>query len=317
MLTKRFSPAPRHKDYIRASALVTILTGALSFTLTRPSAAQAQLNLPQAQAPQNSAAAPPAPKYEFEVISIKPTQTSGTSFVAGFTADRYRANHDTIMQVIVQAFGVSVFSITGAPAWLSGDTYDIEAKMDDATAEAMKAMTPDQRKAAQRQMLQAMLADRLALKTHSQTMDGSVYFLTTGKGGAKLPAADPGKALQLMGPDGGTVSGVIALGRGSEGGRRYNATSVNMAYFVRVLTNELRRPVIDETGLTGAYDFTLEFAPEQARLAASDDPGALPSEPGAVSIFTAIQQQLGLKLEAGRGPVQTFVIDHVERPSGN
>ena len=270
---------------------------------------------PQAQ--NTTVAAPPAPKYEFEVISIKPTQTRGTSFVSGFTADGYRANHDTIMQVIVQAFGVSVYSITGAPLWLSEDSYDIEAKMDEATAEAMKAMSPNQRKAAQRQMLQAMLADRLALKTHSETMDGSVYFLTTGKGGAKLQAADPGKALQLMGPDGGSVSGVIVLGRGSEGGRRYNATSVNMAYFVRALTNELRKPVIDKTGLTGAYDFTLEFAPEQAPRAASDDPGAPPSEPGAASIFTAIQQQLGLKLEAGRGPVQIFVIDHIERPSGN
>lgn len=317
MLIKRFPPARRHKDYIRASALVTILAGALSFTLTRPTAAQAQLNLPQAQAPQNSAAAPPAPKYEFEVISIKPTQTRGTSFVSGFTADGYRANHDTILQVIVQAFGVPVYSITGAPRWFYEDSYDIEAKMDEATAEAMKAMSPDQRKAAQRQMLQAMLADRLALKTHSETTDGSVYFLTTGKGGAKLQTADPAKALQLMGPDGGGVSGVIARGRGSEGGRRYNATSVNMAYFVKFLTIELRKPVIDKTGSTGAYDFTLEFAPEQSPRAAIDDPGALPPEPGAASIFTAIQQQLGLKLEAGRGPVQTFVIDHVERPSGN
>jgi len=317
MLTKRFPPAPHHKLYIRASALVTILAGALSFTLTRPTAARAQLNVPQAKTPQNPAAAPPAPKYEFEVISIKPTQSRGSSFMSGFTADGYRANHDSIMLVIVQAFGVSGYSITGAPPWFSEDSYDIEAKMDEATAEAMKAMSPDQRKAAQQQMLQAMLADRLALKTHSETMDGSVYFLTTGKGGAKLRAADPGKAFQLMGPDGGGVSGVITRGRGSEGGRRLNATSVNMAYFVRVLTNELRKPVIDKTGLTGAYDFSLEFAPDQAPRAASDDPGAPPSEPGAASIFTAIQQQLGLKLEAGRGPVQTFVIDRIARPSGN
>jgi uncharacterized protein (TIGR03435 family) len=317
MLTKRFPPGPRHKDYIRVSAFVTILAGALSFTVTRPTAAQAQPNLPQAQAPQNSAAAPPAPKYEFEVISIKPTQTRGTSFVSGFTADGYRANHDTIMRIIVQAFGVPVYSITGVPPWLSEGFYDVEAKMDEATAEAMKAMSPDQRKDAQQQMLQAMLADRLALKTHSETMDGSVYFLTTVNRGAKLQAADLGKAVQLAGPDGGNVSGVIAVGRGSEGGRRFNATSVNMAYFVRVLTNELRKPVIDNTGLAGAYDFTLEFAPEHAPPAVSNDPGAPPSEPGAASIFTAIQQQLGLKLEAGRGPVQIFVIDHIERPSGN
>jgi uncharacterized protein (TIGR03435 family) len=317
MLTKRLPPAPRHKDYIRASALAAILAGALSFTLTRPIAAHAQLNLPLAHAPQNSAAAPTAPKYQFEVISIKPTQTRGSSFVSGFTADGYRASHDTIMLVIVQAFGVSAFSITGAPPWLSDESYDIEAKMDEATAEAMKAMSPDQRKAAQRQMLQAMLADRFALKTHSETVDGSVYALTTGKDGAKLQAADPGKAFQLMGPDGGSVSGVITRGRGSEGGRRLNATSVNMAYFVKALTVELRKPVIDKTGLTGTYDFTLEFAPEQAPRAESDDSGAPPSEPGAASIFTALQQQLGLKLEAGRGPVQKFVIDHIERPSGN
>jgi len=317
MLTKRFPPAPHHKLYIRASALVTILAGALSFTLTRPTAARAQLNVPQAKAPQNSAVAPPAQKYEFEVISIKPAQTRGSSFVSGFTADGYRANHDTILQVIVQAFGVSGYSITGAPPWFSEDSYDIEAKMDEATAEAMKVMSPDERKAVQRQMLQAMLADRLALKTHSETTEGAVYFLTTGKSGAKLQAANPDKAFQLIGPDGGSVSGVITRGRGSEGARRLNATSVNMAYFVKVLTIELRKPVIDKTGLTGTYDFTLEFAPEQAPRAASDDPVALPPEPGAASIFTAIQQQLGLKLEAGHGPVQTFVIDHIERPSGN
>jgi len=305
-------PIRRYRKVVLSTAGIVAVAIASACGLLGSTPTQAPL-----QAQNTTAAGPQAPKYSFEVISIKPTQTRGSSFVSGFTADGYRANHDTIMQVIVQAFGVSAYSVTGAPPWLSEDTYDIEAKMDEATAEAMKAMSPDQRKAAQRQMLQAMLADRLALKTHSETMDGSVYFLTTGKGGAKLQTADPGKALQLMGPDGGGVSGVIARGRGSEGGRRYNATSVNMAYFVKFLTIELRKPVIDKTGLTGTYDFALEFAPDQAPRAANDDPSAPPSDLGAASIFTAIQQQLGLKLEAGRGPVQTFVIDHVERPSGN
>ncbi len=168
-------------------------------------------------------------------------------------------------------------------------------------------------------MLQALLADRFGLKVRVETQDGPVYFLSIGKNGSKLPPAKPAAALQMVGPDGGGVTGVIELERRTVDGTRVKATSVNIPYLTRYLSQLLRRPVLDKTGLTGIYDFTLDFIPDAGASPVSSptDDNTLPPDPGGTSIFTAIQQQLGLKLEPGRGPVETLVIDHVERPSGN
>jgi uncharacterized protein (TIGR03435 family) len=260
-----------------------------------------------------------APTYEFEAASIKPTKLRGGSFVAGFTADGYRAAYENLLTMIVQAYGVRQYQISGGPTWLTTDFYDVEAKMEPTVADALKTLGPDQLKLARQHMLQALLADRFGLKVRSETKDGPVYFLVVGKNGPKLPDAKPAAALQLAGPDGGGITGVIRLDGRSGDATKVVATSVNIPYLTRYLSALLRRPVVDKTGLTGIYDFTLDFVPDVGAtpVPSSTDDNTLPADPGGASIFTAIQQQLGLKLDPGRGPVETLVIDHVERPSGN
>jgi uncharacterized protein (TIGR03435 family) len=259
------------------------------------------------------------PTYEFEAASIKPTKLAGGIFMPGFTTDGYRAAHETLQTMIVQAYGVRPYQISGGPTWLTTDFYDVEAKMEPSLADALKTLGPDQLKLARQHMLQSLLADRFGLKVRSETKDGPVYFLVIGKNGPKLPDAKPAAALQLTGPDSGGITGVIRLDGRSGDATTVVATSVNMPYLTRYLSQILRRPVLDKTGLTGAYDFTLEFVPDtaQAPVSRTSDDNTLPTDPGGASIFTAVQQQLGLKLDPGRGPVETLVIDHVERPSGN
>ena len=275
--------------------------------------AQSRAQSQPQSAPTNS------PTYEFEAASIKPTMLSGGTFAPGFTTDGYRAAHVTLQTMIVQAYGVRQYQISGGPSWLISDYFDVEAKLDSSVADALKTLGPDQLKLARQRMLQALLADRFALKVRNVTKEGSVYLLVVGKNGSKMQDAKPSAAHQLAGPDSGGITGVIALDRGSGGGTKAMATSVNIPYLARYLSQVLRRPVLDKTGLTGIYDFTLDFVPDVGATPVStgSDDNTLPADPDGAPIFTAIQQQLGLKLDPGKGPVETLVIDHVERPSGN
>lgn len=302
----RFAIAPH-----LLTALALLAVPAIALTVRQIHAQQVNAR------PQNAPTT--APTYEFEAASIKPTKSRGASFVTGFTTDGYRAAYETLLTMIVQAYGVSPYQISGGPSWLTTDFYDVEAKMDPSVADALKTLGPDQLKLARQHMLQALLADRFGLKVRNEIKDGPVYFLVIGKNGSKMQDAKPDAALQLTGPDGGGITGVIRKGLGSGGGTKAIATSVNIPYLTRYFSQLLRRPVLDKTGLTGIYDFTLDFVPDAGASPVSSptDDNTLPPDPGGTSIFTAIQQQLGLKLEPGRGPVETLVIDHVERPSGN
>jgi uncharacterized protein (TIGR03435 family) len=259
------------------------------------------------------------PAYEFEAASIKLNKSGTTGFVAGFTADGYRAKSETLIVLLIQAYGVRPYQISGTSAWANSDHYDVEAKMEASVADALNKLTPDQLKLARQKMLQALVADRFSLKVRRETKEGPVYFLVIGKNGPKLQDSKPADDdHQLLGPDGGGIHGFMTINRGTGGDTKRTASEVSMPYLATVLSQELRRPVLDKTGLTGTYDFTLEWMPDRATAPGdiSNDENALPGDPGA-SIFTAIQQQLGLKLEPGSGPVETLVIDHVERPSAN
>jgi uncharacterized protein (TIGR03435 family) len=265
---------------------------------------------------QATAAAPP--KYEFEAASIKPVVDCSGDFLPGFTVDGYRGECVSVRQMIREAYGVKDYGLLGGPGSLNTQLYDVEAKMDASVVDALAKLTPDQLKLARQQMLQALLAERLNLKVHRETKEEPVYFLSVGKSGPKLRDAEAGDTHTFPGADGSAVRGQIQLGSGSGGGRKTGAHSVSMSLFGEYLSFVLARPVVDRTGLTGVYDFTLEWMPDVAQAPAPGAVGAdnLPGIPGA-SIFTAIQEQLGLKLESGKSPVEIIVIDHVERPSGN
>jgi uncharacterized protein (TIGR03435 family) len=210
--------------------------------------------------------------------------------------------------------------IEGGPAWKDSDRYRINAKAEgNASPEMMQGP-----------MFQALLEDRFKLKIHRETRAASVYALTVAKGGFKLRRVDAGSCTPMdysqpaapRQPDEKPVCGVGGFGR--RGSLAFaDIPAVSLDEFAKRLGGRLDRPVIDRTGITGLFDFHLEFAPDEATpglrgpLPDGGDPNRPSDQTGGQSIFTALQQQLGLKLEAAKGPVEFLVIDHVERPTEN
>jgi uncharacterized protein (TIGR03435 family) len=257
---------------------------------------------------QNTAA--PSPRYEYEAATIKPSKGPGPDKKIGMWAapDGFSAWFITPQQIISIAYGVESLQFSGGPSWLPSERFDIQAKMDAATTEALAKLSQAQRVLAQQQMLQALLADRFQLTVHRETKEGTIYTLVIAKGGPKLQEAKPGDP----GADNMT----------SKSGGDLTAQAVPIARLVRSLTQMLGHPVLDKTDLKGVYDFKLQFTPDDrlqppngaAPNARLPEP---PADSNAPSLFDALQEQLGLKLDSGKGPVEVIVIDHVERPSGN
>jgi uncharacterized protein (TIGR03435 family) len=198
------------------------------------------------------------------------------------------------------------------PDWLTSKKFDIDAKVGDAEADAIKRLSPDQRLDQYRLMVQSLLADRFNLKLSTAEKELPVYVLVAAKGGPKL--------IQASAP-----SGAPALYGGSRGD--LNARTVTMKFFADFFLSGREdlggRVVIDATGLQGSYDFTLKWSPSYASPtlpgAASQDGGAssATADSSGPSFFTALQEQLGLKLEPRKAPVEVLVIDHIEQPSPN
>ena len=210
----------------------------------------------------------------------------------------YLAQNVTVKMMISVMYKVPMRQIKGGPDWLDSEHYDVEAKTD-------RAYRRDDLQI----RFQNLLADRCNLKFHKETKEGNVYVLTLDQQGTDQPALK-------MKPNESPEDFNIPVTYGDNGlviGKR-----VPMKYLSWWLGQALQRderPVIDRTGLSGNYDFTLSFAP----LLPPDFP--VEKLPPAVrdrpSIFDAVKQQLGLKLQAQRGPVESYVIDHVDRPSDN
>jgi uncharacterized protein (TIGR03435 family) len=269
---------------------------------------------PAATAPTN--ATPAAAPLAFDAISIHPTKpgmttttSNGITITRSFsraTPDGYSVGNGTLKLLIMEAYRVKWDSIVGGPDWIGTTGYDIDAKV----TPAADAPPPKLTGAQARQMIQSLLADRFKLVVHDETKDAPIYELQIAKSGSKLPESTPGDgfAKGIKGPDGNPVpSGYpMLLGRG-----RLFGQAVSIDSLIDYLKQELERPVVDKTGLTGKYDLSLEWTPDS--MTASDSPTGA-SGP---SLFTAVQEQLGLKLISTHGPVKTLVIDHIEPPSPN
>jgi uncharacterized protein (TIGR03435 family) len=217
----------------------------------------------------------------------------------------------TLRILLTLAFDVRDFQISGGPGWIGSERYDINAKAErsassESVPEDPRKMTDDQRKTNQEQMrqrLQALLAERFQLAIHRETKEAPVYALVVGKNGPKLQESKEGGPRLMMGR--GQLNGQGAL----------------MEMVATVLSNQLGRPVLDKTGLKGKYDFKLEFTPDPGQAAGPfGGPGPdapPPPDPNGPSIFAAIQEQLGLRLDSQKGPAEMIVIDRVERASAN
>lgn len=218
-----------------------------------------------------------------------------------FTEDGFTADAAPLEYLIRNAYNITRDdSVRGLPSWGASDYYVVSAKVGDPDVAEWKTYKAAQR----RRVLQQFLADRFHLALHSETVERPIYSLIVAKDGLKMQQVTPpqGEARGFMemkdvGVDVGhhvTIAGLVDL--------------LSRSYF------GLDRQVYDNTGLTGNYDFTLTFEPLRP-VSASAGAAAEPS--GRPSIFTALQEQLGLKLEPTKGPVETLVIDHVERPTEN
>ena len=258
----------------------------------------------------------------FEVVSIKPV-AEGTADIQGLgnvrilPGGRLNAEAALLRYFIQNAYGVKPFQLGGGPGWIESAHYNI-----DATAGGNPSGSE------MRLMMQALLADRFQLKVHRETRELPVYELTVAKGGSKLQPPKPGSCLSpeanappVPGP--ATPCGrVVMMISGS--GARMQGGQVSMAELVRVLSNVLARTVVDQTGYTGEFDVHLEFSPDESlgglpTPKGPDDPRVptIPADPNHPTIFAAMQEQLGIKVQSAKGPVEVIVIDHVERPSGN
>ena len=259
--------------------------------------------------------AQPAP-LSFEVASIKTSapDTRGM-FIQFQPGGGLRVTNLTLKQVLAYGYDVRDFQISGGPAWINSDRYDIQARPEHtATAAApddFRQMSEEQRKALDQQMrerVRTLLSDRFQLAVHHDTKEAPVYALMVAKGGPKLK--------ENTEPRGGRQ------GIGMRPGGQLTATAAPVPMLANLLSNLMGRPVIDKTGLTAKYDFELHWTPDPGQTLLP--PGApapaaeapLP-DPNGPTIFTALQEQLGLRLESQKGPVDMIVIDRVEKPSEN
>ena len=256
----------------------------------------------------------PEKKLSFDVASIKPGDpSSGRVMIGPAPGGGLRMVNVTLKQMIAFAYDVRDFQISGGPSWLTSERFEIVGKPEQSSQETDFAkMADSQRRAAMdrnRLMLRSLLEERFQLKLHKETKEMPVYALVVAKDGPKMKAAEGGE---------GTPQN-FRMGPG-----RLNATRGNMQMLSNSLANLTGRPVLDETGLKGFYDFELEWAPEPGQ-GPFGGPGPNPGgqgapaagDPSGPSIYTAIQQTLGLKLESKKGPVQTVVIDKAEKPTEN
>jgi bla regulator protein blaR1 len=265
---------------------------------------------------QSAAAINPASRIVIEVASIRPSNpdTCGEYPIIDNHGDRYDMRCVKAKFLLQTAFSVRDFQVIGGPNWLRSTQYDIAAKItgssiDSGVPEKSVAELTDQERKSKgerlRAVLQSLLTDRFQLKQHSETKQLPVYLLEAAKGGPKLKVS----------ANSSDVSGGLRLGTGFLAG-----TQTDVPFLARTLSQIVGRPISDRTGLSGKYDFELKWTPDQSSATNAVGGVAPPlavSDPDRPNIFTALQEQLGLKLDPSKGPVTVIVVDHIETPSAN
>ena len=255
----------------------------------------------EAQAPRPS---PDQPR--FEVASIKTNKANDGVVFSQSQKGRYVIAGFTLAALIRSAYGVQEFQIVGGPDWINADRFNIEATyMEDATGGRARTDL----------MLRTLLADRFKIAVHNESRDRPVYALVLAR-----PDRRFGPQLQKSATDCATAKGDNACGSSVGPGfiRSRGRTMAQFAESLSMLTNtgsSLNRLIVDRTGLDGPYDLTLRFTPEN--IPPGNVPGLPPIDPNGPSIFTALQEQLGLKLDSQRAPVNVLVVDRAERPTEN
>ena len=268
-----------------------------------------------AQSPASTATGP-----AFEVASVKPNNSGPTLSGIRVPPGRFTVINMTLRSIVTIAYGLQDFQLLGAPKWIDDERFDIDAKMPEGAPQAQKML-----------MVRMLLAERFKLAVRTEPRDGLVYALVMARNdgrfgsGLRRPLVDcetiREAARRSTNPSGQPPTQPadrpacgIKTGPGT-----IKAGGVTLGILTNILSRQVDRTVVDRTGLTGTFDIELEFAPESLRpLSASTDPsGNRPQTDDRPSIFSALQDQLGLKLDSQKAPADYIVVDHVERPTEN
>jgi len=249
------------------------------------------------------------PTLTFDVATIRPAQPSDANFHASVSSpphsSRFEVTNLPIKALIQIAYGFDA-PLVGAPDWVGDTFYTIQARSDEAADARLAQLTVNEVRLEKRNALRVLLAERFGLKTHLETRNSSIYNLVVDKGGVKMQVVPPPPPPA----DGGAPPPpppTDVQAHGSQHGLEFVATNASMRAIAGVLSSMIEAPVVDKTGLTGAYNYTLQFGRDWSE----HDPDSWPS------IYTAVQEQLGLKLEAVHESVPNLVIDNITKPTEN
>ena len=310
------------RKLLLAVAEISAVVGPLAVGVVNAPQVRAQSRA-QFQTPKRVGAAPEAPAVEtqspgpqFEVASIKLNTTGARIVSIGGSPGFFRAENVWLKFLIETAWNVKDFQVSGGPDWATSNRYDINAKAKgNANFEQM------------RPMLQTLLEDRFQLALHRGSKELPVYALVVAKGGIKLKASrkencvtrDPKIPSKppVLGEKIPTFCGGMATSP-----RSLNGTAISMEQLTTALSNTMQRTVIDRTGFSDPFDVHLQWTQDQSTPGfyapgLAPPASALPTDGSGPTIFTVLQEQLGLRLESTKGPVMILVIDHAERPSAN
>ncbi len=275
------------------------------------------------------------PLPSFEVATVKPSNGDNAAPSVS-TATESRTMNVTARNLIEQAYGIPWTSgrnerVVGGPSWIDNNRYDVDARIDESLVASFEKLSREERKEQMSLMMQSLLADRFKLKVHVQLAELPIYELMFAKGGPKLtvtkdlptttgedqPPAKVGFPMRAE----DVRMGILVLYRGQAAEMTAKgATLDELVHWLAGYSEIGGRPVVNRTGLPGPYDFTLRWIRERLIAQGPQDeqlrsvPSNVPEAPG---LFTALQEQLGLRLMSTKGPVEVLVIDHIDLPSQN
>jgi len=249
------------------------------------------------------------PTLTFDVATIRLAPPPDANFHVSVSSpphsSRFEATNLPIKALLQIAYGFDA-PVVDAPDWATNTFYNIQARSDDAADARLAKLPYNEVRLEKRNAIRVLLAERMGLKTHLETRNSSLYHLVVGKGGVKMQAAPaPPPPANGDAPPPPPPANVQA--HGSQHGLEFVGSNASMRAISGALSSMVEAPVVDKTGLTGTYNYTLQFGREWSAA----DPEGWPS------IFTAVQEQLGLKLEAVHESVPNLVVDHITKPTEN
>jgi len=247
-----------------------------------------------------------AKKWAFDIVSIKPSHTADPNATMRLLPDGMAATNVLLAMLLQNAYGIKPDLISGLPGWAQNAHFDLEAKVSPEDAEAFSKLGRQERFSVSQKMMQAVLADRFKLQAHIEIKQLPVFDLVIAKNGPKLRETMPTDTDGVKDPDGKRAIDMFHFD-----GTSFTAQGLQIPALANNLGYRVHRTVVDKTGLKGRYDFTLKFTPETNPATDNSTTDEAPS------LFSALEEQLGLKLVSSKGPTDALVVDHVQQPTEN